>query len=351
VPFAESAQIPRIAMRRLFPPVANASDGASLDPAPTRTRRPTKQPTRTNETNKVPIMLLSSNKFFSLAAALTLTVAAQAQGSFGSLGSLATYPTAIFVPATPPVLPTVQSKFNSYAKSIGNSDLGGSVSVYAGIVRQKSGSYELGNASAEFRAVGRIFGYSKELAEIVGSASNVMNNGVQTRSGQFRLEVLDGIVYGINQSFTNSSTFGAGTNTYNLFGSSGLEKTFWAGPVPITLAGNAGCTFSRSFNWLLPAATASVGLNATGNAYAFADCHVGFGVSGFSVGGGFLGKVLDQTVNGSVTANAVWGLSGSLTYQLKAISLTLYVYAEAFWQSWTHNITTWAAGLVNLTLI
>ena len=290
------------------------------------------------------------NTIISLAALTTLTAAASAQGTFST--AIFTTPVyGVFVQATPPVLPSVQSKFNSYNKSIGNSDLGGSVHAYAGIVRQKSGTYELGNAAAEFQAVGRIFGYSKELAEIVGNATNIMNNGVQTRSGTFRLEVLGGAILNINQSFTNSSTFGAGTSTYNLFGSSGLEKTFWAGPVPITLAGNAGCTFSRSFNWLLPAATASVGLNATGNAYAFVDAHVGFGVSGFSVGGGFLGKLLDQTLSGSVTANAAWGLSGSLTYQLKAITLSMYVYAEAFWQTWSHTITSWTAGLVNLTLI
>ena len=247
------------------------------------------------------------------------------------------------------MLPAVESRFNSYDRSIGNSWLGGSVHAYAGMVRQKSGTYELGNASLEFRGAASVLKQSLEVAEIVGTASNVMNNGVQNRSGYCRIDVLGYSV--VNASFQNNSTFAAANSVFNLFGPNGVSASVPVGPVSVTLKGNAGCGFSRSANWLLPAATASIGANATASAYAFANAQVGVGIPGFGLGVGLQGKIMEQSLSGNITANATWGLSGGVTYTLKAISLQLYAYAEAFWQQWTTNLTSWSAGLITLNLI
>ncbi len=286
-----------------------------------------------------------TNKFFPLAL-LTLTVAAEAQGTFGTY--VIQFPTAVILQPLPPTLPSVEYKNGGYDKSIGNSWLGGSVHTYVGMVRQKSGTYELGYATAEFRGAANVLNHSVEVAEIVGLASNVMNNGVQNRSGSFRVDVLGYSV--VNQSFQNNSTFAASTSTFNLLGPSGVSASVPCGPISVTISGNAGCSFSRSANWLLPAATSTVGLNASGSAWAFANASVSFGIPGFNVGVGLQGKILEQTLGINLSSSGLWGLSGGASYTLKAITLQLYAWATALW-TWTTNLCSWTAGQITLTLI
>lgn len=282
-------------------------------------------------------MSLRTTSFPFLAAALSLTVAATAQ--FGGIINGGIY--------LPPILPSVQSSYNSYDRGIGNSWLGGSVHAYANMVRQKSGTYELGFAAAEFRATASVLNQGAEVAEIVGNASNVMNAGVQTRSGMYRVELLGFTI--TNGSFVNSSTFAASSSTYNLLPSA-VSVSVPVGPVSVTLRGNAGCGFGRSANWLLPAATASVGINSSANAYAFANASVSFGIPGFNVGVGIQGRVLEQTLTTGLNASAVWGLSGHATYTLQAISLRLYAWATALY-TWTTNLCTWSSGVLSFNLI
>jgi len=286
-----------------------------------------------------------TNKFFPLAL-LTLTVAAEAQGTFGTYAIQ--FPTTVILQPLPPTLPSVEYKNGGYDKSIGNSWLGGSVHTYVGMVRQKSGTYELGYATAEFRGAAKVLNHSVEVAEIVGLASNVMNNGVQNRSGSFRVDVLGYSV--VNQSFQNNSTFGASTSTFNLLGPSGVSASVPCGPISVTISGNAGCSFSRSANWLLPAATSTVGLNASGSAWAFANASVSFGIPGFNLGVGLQGKILEQTLGINLSSSGLWGLSGGASYTLKAITLQLYAWATAIW-TWTTNLCSWTAGQITLTLI
>lgn len=290
-------------------------------------------------------MNLSKTMLPAAFAVLSLSAAAEAQGTF-SAQIYAINPGAILV-QTPPTLPSVESRYNSYDKSIGNSWLGGSVHAYASMVRQKSGTYELGFANVEFSGTASVLKHSQEVAEIVGSATNVMNNGVQTRSGMFRVEVLGYPV--VNSSFTNSSTFAQSTSTFNLI-PGGVSVSVPVGPISVTIAGNAGCSFGRSANWLLPAATSKVGLNGSANAYAFANASVSFGIPGFNVGVGLQGKILEQTLGANLSADGLWGLSGGVTYTLKAITLQLYAWATALY-TWTTNLCSWSAGQVVLNLI
>jgi hypothetical protein len=284
---------------------------------------------------------------FALTALVTLPVVASAQGTLPGLsGSLSGSILSSGWVLTPPTLPSVQSKYGSYDRSIGNSWLGGSVHAYAGIVRQKSGTYELGNASVELRGVGRLLGYNAEVAEVIGNASNIQNNGVQSRSGMFRIEVLGYTV--VNSTFTNNSTFASASQTFNLF-PGGVNASVPVGPVTVSITGNAGCGYSRSANWLLPAAQAKVGLNATGSAYAFANAQVGVGIPGFGLGVGLQGNILQQSLSVNAAADAVWGLTGGANYQLQGITLTLYAWAQALY-TWTTNLCSWSAGLVQISI-
>jgi hypothetical protein len=320
------------------------STGTDANAPVARRRRAQPSPSHRHQTLRERTMFATTKKLlFAAVTVMSLTVPAVAQGTFGNLGNLGNLGSILI----PPTLPPLEWRANSYDRGIGNTWLGGSVHTYANIVRQKQGSYELGNAQAEFRGTATVLKLSKEVAEILGSATNIMNNGVQQRSGQFRVELLGMTV--INQSFTSNSTFAASQTTFNLI-PGGVSASVPVGPISVTLSGNAGCSFGRSANWLLPAATASVGLNASANAYAFANASVSFGIPGFNVGVGIQGRILEQYLSGNVNANASWGLSGSVNYQLRAITLQLYAWATALY-TWTTNLCSWSAGVVSFNLI
>jgi hypothetical protein len=273
----------------------------------------------------------------SLASLLTLTSLSAAQWNPGNLQV-----------QLQSMLPSVQSRFSSHDLTIGNDWLGGSVHAYAGIVRQKQGTYELGSATVELRGTAKVLRYGQEVAEVVGAATNVMNNGVQTRTGVFRIEVLGYPV--VNRSIVNSSTFASWSQTFNLFGTNGVSASVPVGPVSVSLRGNAGCGMGASGNFLLPAATSRVAVTGAANAYAFADARVGVGIPGFGLGVGLQGRVAQQSLNFSVAADGLSGLSGSATYTLNAITLRLYAWAQALY-TWTTNLTSWSAGSVSRNLV
>ncbi len=273
----------------------------------------------------------------SLASLLTLTSLSAAQWNPGNLQV-----------QLQSMLPSVQSRFSSHDLTIGNDWLGGSVHAYAGIVRQKQGTYELGSATVELRGTAKVLRYGQEVAEVVGAATNVMNNGVQTRTGVFRIEVLGYPV--VNRSIVNSSTFASWSQTFNLFGTNGVSASVPVGPVSVSLRGNAGCGMGASGNFLLPAATSRVAVTGAANAYAFADARVGVGIPGFGLGVGLQGRVAQQSLNFSVAADGLSGLSGSATYTLNAITLRLYAWAQALY-TWTTNLTSWSTGSVIRNLV
>lgn len=289
--------------------------------------------------------MFASKSLLSLTAILTLGSFAVAQIAGGAVGgSSGTMSTG---GATPPTLPSLQSSVRSFDRTAGNSWLGGSVHAQASLIRQKQGAYELGSLTAEFRGTANVLQSSKEVAEIYGNLANVMNNGVQTRSGMYRIDVM-GITL-LSNSFTNTSTFAAASSTYNLFPGNGVSASV---PLPVgsvTVAGNAGCGFSRSANWLLPAYAANVGINATASAYAMMSASVSYGIPFFNVGVGFRGRILNQSLNAAASASAVWGLSGDIRYTLQAIDLYLYVWATAI-GTWDTTLCHWASAATTYDL-
>jgi hypothetical protein len=277
----------------------------------------------------------------SLTALLALHTVAAAQIVGGSTGTMSSGT------STPPTLPSVEYSNRTFSRTIGNTWLGGTAYAYAGLVRQKQGTYELGSLTGQFRVNANVLKQSLEVAEIYGNASNVMNNGVQSRSGLYRLELL-GFTLSSN-SFTNSSTFASASSTYNLFPGTGISASVPLAVGSVTLRGNAGCGFSRSANWLLPAATATVGLNATATAYAYASTSVSYGIPGFNVGVGLRGQIAHQTLSAGASASAVWGLTGNIGYTLRAIDLYLYVWATALY-TWDTTLCSWSSGATTFDL-
>ena len=297
-------------------------------------------------------MFLQKLSSFLFAATTTLTLGtallAQGGGLAGSLGTvLGPTSGAIYVAPTPPTLPPYESRTSSFDRSIGNSWLGGSVHAYASMARQKSGSYELGFATVEMNGIARVLQQSREVFDVVATCMNVRNNTAQTRSGYLRIEMLGATV--IDQSVAATTGFGSQTYTFNLL-PGGVSASVPVGPVSVTLNANAGCGASRSASLQLPAGVATAGMNASASMHAFANASVSFGIPGFNVGVGVQGKILEQTLNANMSASAVWGLSGGVTYTLKAITLQLYAWATALY-TWTTNLCSWSTGQVSITLI
>lgn len=277
----------------------------------------------------------------SLTALLALNTLAAAQVFGGTTGTMSTGT------STPPTLPSIETSSRSFERTAGNSWIGGSVRAFAGLVRQKQGTYELGNLTAELRGTASLLTYTQEVAEVVGTVTNVMNNGVQTRSGYYRIDIM-GITL-LSNSFTNSSTFAAASSYYNLFPGNGISASVPLTIGSVTVAGNAGCGFSRSANWLLPAYAANVGINASANAYAQATASVSYGIPYFNCGVGIRGKILNQTLNAAASASAVWGLSGDMSYTLQAIDMYLRVWATAI-GTWDTTLCHWSSAVTTFDL-
>ena len=249
----------------------------------------------------------------------------------------------------PPALPPAESKFGEYDLNIGNSWLGGGVHAYAGMVRQRSGSYDLGNEHLELWAGGSLLNQSGEVMEIYGDATNIVNSGVQKRVGSLRVDVLGVPV--INSNFTTGISHSKPLENYNLFPKNITGFISLAGPVGVTAEGNAGCGFGRSVSWTMATGKADVVLSASGTANAFFDAWVGIGIPQVvGAGVGISGKVLEQSLSANATASAGTGLSGGASYGLKAISIRLYAWGQLLFKV-TKTLTTWSAGAVSKTLM
>ncbi len=68
------------------------------------------------------------------------------------------------------------------------------------------------------------------------------------------------------------------------------------------------------------------------------------------LGVGINGHILDSTINLFLGCTFGSGFFGSASLYVIPISLTLYAYAEAFWQRWTTNLTSWSAGAISYVL-
>lgn len=294
------------------------------------------------------MIMFPTKKLLTFATLVCLPVSAAAQFTI-------TLPPTIPTVTLTPSLPSAESRFADYDKSIGNSYLGGSVHAYGGMVRQLQGSYGLANESLEFWATGTLVGHSADVVELSAYAFNQIKNGTQTRSGQISFEVLGSPV--INKTFTTSYSIPGTSSTYNLFstavsGGVPLASLPLIGPISISVNGNAGCGCSRSTSWSMPSGKADVVISASGNAYAYFDAWVGIGIpSVASAGVGVQGKVLNQSISANATASAVSGLSGGANYALNPISISLYVYGSVFGKKYTNTVTSWSAGSVSKKLM
>jgi hypothetical protein len=261
-------------------------------------------------------------KLLSIVALVTLPVSAAAQFTFPQFK----------IPQFPGtftrVLPPSELRSGYHDLTYGDSVVGGIVHAYAGMARQRQGSYEMGDVAFELSASGKFLGRRAEVVDISGFGSNVINNGVQTRSGQFRYEILGAT---ISPSFQGSFTLPPDTAVFSLF------------PQDVT---NFSCGFGIDAGCQLPTGQADVSLIANADCFAFISAGGTISIGSTSGMCSIVGKVVNnQKLNVNATASAVSGLSGSGAYAMGRNSVTMLAFSV------TNSISLWSSAAVSKSLM
>jgi len=225
----------------------------------------------------------------------------------------------------PPTLPPSESKSGAFDQPIGNTWLGGTVHVDASMTRQSQAmvngvlvSSPRATQHLAMRNVANLLGWSREVFDFLGDATNSIPSVAQIRSGQVRMAFAGNIV--INQSFTSGFTLPSATTNFNLFaghvsGNAPLVKNTSYGTLTVSLEGNVACTHIGDTNWSLPAGYATATETTAAVVNANADVWIGAGISRVTNPSvTFVGRIFTQRVDANPTASALYGLSGSVSF-------------------------------------
>jgi len=252
------------------------------------------------------------------------------------------------------------SRYGSFYRSIGNSWLGGSASIYASLNTSQSSTTTTvtrnGNAYLSAYARGSVLTYSLTAAEISASASNsvtqsyIMAGTTQRATGSLRLRLAGYSVW--DRSVTTTGDLGGiSPRTYNLFPSD-VRAPVGVGPFTVTLGGNAGVTLNAGAMVILPTTTPEVRFLLAGGTAVLARAYVSVGVWGFSAGVELQGRFAQMRLTISLIANALSGLSGMCSFEIQAMSLRLIAFLEAFWtRVYSTTLVSWGSGWTGYDLL
>ncbi len=251
------------------------------------------------------------------------------------------------------------SRSGSYVRSIGNSWLGGRVSVSAALSTTTSilttSTTRTSNASLTAAVDGNVLTHGFRAAQLTFSARNSVRIGVgfgapQSATASFRLQLAGYNVW--DRSVTTTGDLGGiPARTYSLFPSD-VHADVGVGPFTVRLGGNAGVTLGAGAVVILPTTTPEVRLMLSGTTAVLGRANVSVGVSGFRAGVELQARFAEQRLTVSLIANALSGLSGMCDYQIQAMSLRLIAYLEAFWtRVYSTTLASWASGFVGRDLL
>jgi hypothetical protein len=252
------------------------------------------------------------------------------------------------------------SRTGGYSRSIGNSWLGGSVSVNTALSTSTSSrtagtTTRTGRASLNAAATASVLTYNWTAARLDFAAMNTVTESVatlprQSASGTFRV-VLAGYTVSDRSVTTTGNLGGIPERTYNLFPSD-VSAGVGVGPFTIRVSGNAGVTLGTGAMVILPTTTPEVRFLLSGSAAVLARASVAVGAAGFYAGLELRGRFAEQRLTVGLTANVFNGLSGSCYYELQGMSLRLVAYLEALWQRvYSTTLTSWSSGWVAYDLL
>jgi len=252
------------------------------------------------------------------------------------------------------------ARSGSYSRSIGNSWLGGSVSVTASLNTTTTSTTlsttRTANANLTAAVDANVLTHRFRAAQLTCNASNrvtqsnVVANPSQSASARFRLQLAGYTVW--DRSVTTTGDLGGiPSRTYNLFPSD-VSAPVGVGPFTITLAGNAGVTLGAGANIILPTTAPEVRLLLSGTTAVVGRARVSVGALGFAAGVELQARFAEQRLTVSLIVNALTGLRGMCDYQIQAISLRLIAYLEAFWtRVYSTTLVSWGSGFVGRDLL
>lgn len=250
------------------------------------------------------------------------------------------------------------SRSGSYSRSIGNSWLGGRVSVNAALSTTTStltnSTTRAANGSLNASVDGYVLGFSLRAAQVTFSARNTVRTGIgfgppQYATASYRLQLAG---YNVeDRSVTTTGNLGGiPERTYNLFPSD-VHADVGVGPFTVRLGGNAGATLGGGAAVILPTTSPEVRFVLSGTTAVVGHANVSVGVPGFRAGVELQARFAEQRLTVSLIANALSGLSGMCDYQIQAMSLRLIAYLEALWVRYSNTLTSWASGYVGTDLL
>ena len=252
------------------------------------------------------------------------------------------------------------SKTGTFSRGIGNRWLGGNVSITAALNTTTASGAAMtttrtANASVTAAADADILTFRLRAAELTASASNSVRQSnftapQQRATATFRLTLAGRIV--LDRSATSTGNLGGiPATTFNLFPQD-VSVPVPVGPFTIRLGGNAGVTLQAAALVIFPTTAPEVGLTLSGNSAVVGRAFVSVGALGFAAGLELRGTFAEQRLLFSLIANALNGLSGISSYDLRAISLQLVAFLEAFGvRVHTNTLTRWGSAAVSLPLL
>lgn len=251
------------------------------------------------------------------------------------------------------------SRSGAYSRSIGNSWLGGSVSVTAALNTSTTGTVlsttRTANANLTAAVDASVLTRTLRAAQLSCNASNTVTQSnvmapSQRATAGFRLQLAGYTVW--DRSVTTTGDLGGiPARTYNLFPQD-VSAPVAVGPFTIRLGGNAGVTLGAGAGVILPTTAPEVRLFLSGNTAVVGRAHVSVGAVGFYAGLELQARFAEQRLTVSLIANALSGLSGMCSYQIQAINLRLVAFLEAFWtRVYSTTLVNWSAGLVSRDLL
>ena len=251
------------------------------------------------------------------------------------------------------------SKTGTFSRGIGNRWLGGNVSITAALNTTTTGTVlsttRTANASVTAAVDADILTFRLRAAELTLSASNSVRQSTVTVPTQqaratFRLKLA-----GINvwdRSVTSTGDLGGiPARTFNLFPQD-VSVPVQVGPFTLRLGGNAGVTLQAGAFIIFPTTAPEVRLSLSGNSAVVARAFVSVGALGFTAGLELQGTFAEQRLFFNLIANALNGLSGSSGYSIRAISLRLVAFLEAFFaRAYEKSLASWGSAAVDLNLL
>jgi hypothetical protein len=242
-----------------------------------------------------------------------------------------------------------------YDVTIGNSWLGGGVHAHLRLshTRHTLLASVRGTLDAQLRAYANVLNRSKNIFDITANLSNSVHIGMQTRSGQFRVRVLDSDL--IMRSFGTSTDFG-NSSWSTLSGWAANDPplaSFGVGPITFSVRGNLGAGLSSSANYILSPGTATASAYASFSVYGQARVGFSVGIPYLCEGGLAVdGQVFNQTLTlfGGVNPS---GFFGTAVYTLTPIAIRLFAWVDGLCTGFFYHDRTlcrWSSRNVHLNL-